>query len=805
MLHPTSRRQFLKTTALASAAVPVGFAATAGAADDKPVTWQFGNDLYRVAFDTTSGEFHVARKDGTRLVARARAGVRMTAGTRLSSDAEYTRSVETRAATEELFGGNQLVARCLDGRKQLDLEIRLTLAERVQAVVVEVVCRNVSRDPLIVQSLDPVRAQADEGGICCWPGTSKVLTNGQMYYDAGRVRDFRAGEETRSWWNVAFFAGENREGLVAGYLENKLSRGQLTIKPAEQGTGATGQGSFSFTATSSYQEEFVLSPGASVSSDRFVFLVAPNPFVALETYAGLIGRLHRVRLNPPVNGWCSWFSFFGDITEDEVLRSAEFAAKQLKPFGFETVQVDDGFYRAFGDWEGNARFSHGMKWLAQRIRELGLKPGIWLAPYVIADGTDVFRQHPEWLIRNPDGKLKQIGPGLVEGSKEAEQQNPKLHALDVTHPGAAEWLRRLFATVVHDWGYDFIKIDFVEWSLLAAERYHDPAKTKAAVYRRGVEIMRQAMGPKRHLLDCGPGNVSVGLIDSMRIELDQPPVTWQQYFLHPASTAPAAAKRYYFHNRTWINDADHVVLANLTPTQAQAAATIVSLSGGNMIAGDRLQDLDPTRLEILNKVFPSLGEAARPVDLFESDRPEVFALNLKRRFGEWLVLGLFNGDPQLPKEKRITLDRLGLDGTKTYVAFNFWEQKFHGELRGSLSVKLPPASVLLLAIHEQRAAPHVISTDRHVSQGGVELEDVEWDAASKTLRGVSLGAAGTDHNVFVYLPEPHPWTQTAPFFFHDFPGYTLKMADEHILRVRVRFAETGRVPWNVNLPILFGG
>jgi len=43
-----------------------------------------------------------------------------------------------------------------------------------------------------------------------------------------------------------------------------------------------------------------------------------------------------------------------------------------------------------------------------------------------------------------------------------------------------------------------------------------------------------------------------------------------------------------------------------------------------MIAGDRLTDLDTTRLEILRKVFPSFGEAARPLDLFESDKPENF-------------------------------------------------------------------------------------------------------------------------------------------------------------------------------------
>jgi len=46
--------------------------------------------------------------------------------------------------------------------------------------------------------------------------------------------------------------------------------------------------------------------------------------------------------------------------------------------------------------------------------------------------------------------------------------------LDINSPGAAQWLGDLFKRVVNDWGYDFIKIDFVEWSLLAADRYSDP-------------------------------------------------------------------------------------------------------------------------------------------------------------------------------------------------------------------------------------------------------------------------------------------------------------------------------------------
>ena len=116
-----------------------------------------------------------------------------------------------------------------------------------------------------------------------------------------------------------------------------------------------------------------------------------------------------------------------------MLRQAEFAARHLKPFGFEYMQVDDGFYRAFGDWEGNDRFPHGMKWLAEQIRGLGLKPGIWLAPYVITEGTDVHRNHPDWLVHRPDGRLQANRlPAWSKARRRPEQQTPKLYALDIT-------------------------------------------------------------------------------------------------------------------------------------------------------------------------------------------------------------------------------------------------------------------------------------------------------------------------------------------------------------------------------------
>ena len=330
-----------------------------------------------------------------------------------------------------------------------------------------------------------------------------------------------------------------------------------------------------------------------------------------------------------------------------MVSNAAFAAEHLRPFGLEYIQVNEGFQRWHGDWEGNERFPHGMKWLADRIRSYGFKPGIWLSPYVVSEPTELFRSHPEWLVRNPDGSPQRVGNWPADADPPADE-DPRRYCLDITHPGAAQWLHDLVHTVASDWGYEMIKIDFVAWSILAARRYHDPAVSSAQAYRRGMEIMRRAAGDRCHILECGPGATTVGLIDSMRIEADVyygfSEAAWETYFRHPACSASAAAKRYYFHKRTWINDVDHLCTDLLNNQQAEAAATLIAMSGGNMMSGDRLTHLEPYKIEVLKKITPAFGQAAVPVDLFDTDMPSVFALRIKKPFGEWTVAAFFNAD-----------------------------------------------------------------------------------------------------------------------------------------------------------------
>ena len=261
----------------------------------------------------------------------------------------------------------------------------------------------------------------------------------------------------------------------------------------------------------------------------------------------------------------------------------------------------------------------------------------------------------------------------------------------------------------------------------------------------------------------------------------------------------AAAKRYYFHRRTWVNDTDHVCLDFLPQPQAQAAATCIAISGGNMISGDRLVDLDAAKVEILKKILPSCGVAAVPVDLLDADIPTAFVLRIDRPFAAWSVAAFFNPDLGAASERRYPLERLGLEPGKTYLAFDFWNQRFAGEVRNALDVHVERGSVTLLALHAATGTPQVLSTSRHIAQGAIELEDVQWHEASRTLTGISTGPAGSEHDVFVHVPGHHPWTWQWPAPARDYDGYTVRMVDASIARVHARFGDTSRLVWKIAL------
>ncbi|MBT4311669.1 MAG: alpha-galactosidase, partial [Anaerolineae bacterium] len=153
--------------------------------------------------------------------------------------------------------------------------------------------------------------------------------------------------------------------------------------------------------------------------------------------------------------WCSWYSFYTHISKQNLSEILH----DLGDLPFDVFQVDDGWQRNIGDWIPNDKFSTGMDAFAAQIRRTGRTPGIWLAPFIVTPSSTLFRQHPDWLLRDEKQNLVSAGFNWDES----------LYALDTTIPAALEWLSALMQKV-RAWGYDYVKLDFLYAGALPGDR-----------------------------------------------------------------------------------------------------------------------------------------------------------------------------------------------------------------------------------------------------------------------------------------------------------------------------------------------
>jgi hypothetical protein len=80
-----------------------------------------------------------------------------------------------------------------------------------------------------------------------------------------------------------------------------------------------------------------------------------------------------------------------------------------------------------------------------------------------------------------------------------------------------------------------------------------------------------------------------------------------------------------------------------------------------------------------------------------------------------------------------------LDPAASYYVYDFWSDSLVGKFPGTASIgkNLAPSHCAMLSIRKVQLNPQVLSTNRHVLQGWVDLADVKWDAAAKKLSGVA--------------------------------------------------------------------
>ena len=548
-----------------------------------------------------------------------------------------------------------------------------------------------------------------------WVAISDTYTNDR---EQQRATQLKLGDSQFSEKAIACWDGYNRPGLFIGTLGIEVRKQKTEITRIADG--------FGFKAWSNIANGY---------GEPFIFFATYKLVKSMERYAKIFQLTNNLKFPDWTTcGFCTWNAYNNSISLSDVLEIADqLVSTRLREYGYTLLQIDDGWqygWRCSGSWWANEKFYGGptdndaMKYVVDEIHGRGLKAGLWIGPLMDEDDPDWRQicwgcQHKEFI--NP-------APADCDGCGK----------YDVSDPDFVAWAPTLTDRITNNWGFDYIKFDFM--SRLFGNGTPEEMRTAYGLFRK-------SMKPGTFFLySNGRQWDAIGLIDGIRSGDDVAPNF--NYSVHSIGRAVRAVSvQWYMNRKIWITDIDqiHVKKPDLTDSEAKIWATIGGLSGGSIFIPDRFWNTDEVpenRLELLKKIAPPYSVAARPADLFEhevdtTDFPNIFVLDINKNWGNYYIVSVINWDTS---QKNITVEfqkHLDVSPSQEFLVYDFWNKNYLGIYSGSKVFQVPGHDCYVLSFVPKLSIPQIISTDRHITQGGVDLENVVWINDSKQLTGTS--------------------------------------------------------------------
>ncbi len=204
----------------------------------------------------------------------------------------------------------------------------------------------------------------------------------------------------------------------------------------------------------------------------------------------------------------SWEATGFDVTESGQIALAERAAQ----LGVDRFVMDDGWFgqrkddhAGLGDWYVNpVKFPHGLKPLIDKVHSLGMDFGLWVEPEMVNPNSDLYRNHPDWVLNFP-------------GRPRTEQRNQLV--LNLARPDVRDYVLGFLDKLLTENDIAFLKWDYNRnWSEPGWDQV-PPAEQKEVyvAYVRslyGILAELKKRHPRVELESCsgGGGRVDLGIL-----------------------------------------------------------------------------------------------------------------------------------------------------------------------------------------------------------------------------------------------------------------------------------------------------
>jgi alpha-galactosidase len=458
---------------------------------------------------------------------------------------------------------------------------------------------------------------------------------------------------------VAFSNQEGKKALFLGFTDVSDALYELDVKTENEQIKAL---------TAKCNREYIpLKPGQSLKISPLKISTDKSLSKLMDNYADdLVSNMGQREPKKSVTNWSSWYYYYTHPEPEYIYANMDFIANnpELKE-RIDVFQLDDGWFQTepdqldetFGDYESGYRYPDGMKKFADDIKERGMTPGLWVAPFKIGTQSKLYNNHPEYMVQRGD-KATNI--------------------LDVTNPDSKKYVSELFNKLIKEWGFEYLKIDFIGATLIPRDNTKytkvDPTITTVQAYREAIGLIRKTVGEETYLLGCGaPITNSVGLFDGMRIGHDISSIWFVDYekdpkrdfgFISVKLGANQTIWRNWMQRKFWQNDPDCLVVRDygssfeierheklfpwtkdipkgLSYEEAKLWSDITWFTGGvNALSTDleRLKKQSPDRYELLLKSMPVNEIPSKWIDWYVD--PELVVMESQEE-GKYM-LAMFN-------------------------------------------------------------------------------------------------------------------------------------------------------------------
>jgi hypothetical protein len=620
-----------------------------------------------------------------------------------------------------------------------------------------------SYDSTCVQSLHLVKPGIDQEILA--PVRLPNLTGGedpQLYFIAVTPEMMQGGMPSIA---IRKEAGSNCILNEMILLEGEVSKDKLATPLSAKRTVTTDFKNVKFNL---YAEDPVgrfVDAGSRYVPDEDAFYLdfsTENPLEAAEKYASTVKTMQEVNLNyyyfPTICLWYAMQPLYGGAgsngkraINDSPGAVAEMQlVKQSGWLKYTTMGIrlvpdcyaednengwwDDKHWQLLGSGDEKSQGGKGMellqghyrkpyetskKW-AQAVMDLGGLPFTYFQTGVRS--KDYCEQFPSHMLFNQS---------YFKVENQLNRFNKNFGTYDFTDRDFVAHMKDVYRNL-HDAGIVGMMFDYPNTAWAPYGGMDDKYCTTAGMYRKVFELAYNGLGENSYVHERNitrGSDVTMGVVASQRIWGDTDG-------LNPDLVARGGLR--WYKNRVLFNyDMDAKSLTKAVPADSEDGInkllTMSYVTASRLLLSQSFALMTPRLVDKLSRIFPypQIPQSARPIDAFSADYPRVYDFRVTDK---WHQLTFFNEDDLNPKTIAVSFSGtpgfggMGLSEANSYYVYDFWNNQLLGEFKGDtvLTQNLRKGEARMMSVHQKEKNPQVLSTDRHLMQGYMELSDIQW-------------------------------------------------------------------------------